>query len=171
MKKYFSGLSILMFGALIVTDLGATKAWAVDQQVMLFGTIIAPPLCKINDDIQLSVNFGRVSIPKIDGVNYRKKLDYLVKCDYIPENHGGVFRLSFVGKPAAFGERNSALLTSIDGLAIQIYQNNQPFTFGVPVNISLNNLPVIDVVPIRSATVTLQEKPFEATATLQVDYQ
>lgn len=144
---------------------------AAEESIIMGGALIAPPLCKINDDERVDLNFDRVSIEKIDGVQYRKILDYSISCEDIPENHGGVFNLTLSGKAASFSPTRSAILTNIDQLAIQVYQNGKPFVLGVPIRISLNQIPILEAVPIKAEDAKLQEKPFEATATLQVDFQ
>ena len=144
---------------------------AASESVVMGGVLIAPPLCKINDDDQVRVDFERIDIQKIDGIQYRKKLEYQISCEKVPENHGGVFRLTLSGNAASFSPTRSAILSNVSQLAIQVYQNDQPFVLGVPIRVSLNNIPILEAVPIKAEDAKLQENPFEATATLQVDYQ
>lgn len=144
---------------------------AASESVVMGGVLIAPPLCKINDDDQVRVDFERIDIQKIDGIQYRKRLDYKISCENIPQNHGGVLTLTLTGKPASFSPTRSAVLTNMSQLAIQVYQNDQPFVLGVPIQVSLNHIPILEAVPIKAEDAKLQENPFEATATLQVDYQ
>lgn len=156
---------------LCLSCFGLGQVNAAQESVMMGGVLIAPPLCKVNDDEVLSVDFERINIEKIDGIQYRKKLEYQIGCEKVPENHGGVFRLTLSGNAASFSPTRSAILSNVSQLAIQVYQNDQPFVLGVPIQISLNNIPVLEAVPIKAEGATLQERPFEATATLQVDYQ
>jgi type 1 fimbria pilin len=152
---------------------GIAAAQAKDGEVdMIFhGTLIEPPPCTINDGDRVDVDFGdRVGINKVDGVNYRKMLNYQITCD---KAIGGswALTLSLIGSSAEFD--GEALLTNKASLGIRIYKknNNEPFTPNSTLKINLANPPRLEAVPIKQAGATLTEGPFEAWATLRADYQ
>nr|WP_181375134.1 fimbrial protein [Pectobacterium carotovorum]ALG88629.1 Putative minor fimbrial subunit StfF [Pectobacterium carotovorum] len=150
---------------------GMTPAQAKDGEAdMTFhGTLIEPPLCTINDGNQVDVDFGdRMGINKVDGVNYRQRLNYQITCD---KAAGGslALTLSLSGNVAEFDRE--ALLTDKTSLGIRVYQDGTPFTPNSTVKINLGNPPRLEAVPIKQAGVTLTEGAFKAWATLRADYE
>ncbi|WP_248945094.1 fimbrial protein [Serratia silvae] len=132
------------------------------------GTLIDIPPCTINDGNRIDVDFGeRVGINKVDGVNYRQRLNYQITCEETASN--SVLTLSLSG--GATGFDSEALRTDKAGLGIRVYQNDQPFTPNSSLKIDQTNLPRLEAVPVKNAGATLTEGAFEAWATLRADYQ
>lgn len=142
---------------------------AGDVDMMFRGTLITPPQCTINDGNRIDVDFGeRLGINKVDGVNYRQRVNYQVRCDN--DNATGFsLMLSLSGTPTDFDA--NALQTSKTGLGVRMYQNNRPFTPNTELTITQNNLPTLEVVPVKKIGAALDKGSFEAWATLKADYQ
>lgn len=145
----------------------------IGADMMISGTIRPPPPCTITQDgnENIDVDFGQnVAIRKIDGHNYRQPMNYQIQCE--PGNHDGMaFTLILKGPVASFDSSKAALQTSIAGLAIKVYQNSQPLVLNKPLIINQENPPTLEVVPVKNSTSELAEGLFEATATLQAEYQ
>lgn len=154
---------------LIAGLLGAYSAAQAADNMAFRGTLLAPPPCRINDGNQVEVDFGeRVGINKVDGVNYRQGLNYQITCD---SASGGNWALSLSLKGTASGFDKQALATNKGELGIRIYRDDEPFTPGSVLNITLDNPPRLEAVPVKKQGATLGEGAFEAWATLQADYQ
>ncbi|EFC1642166.1 fimbrial protein [Escherichia coli] len=59
---------------------------AIDVPIKITGTVYIPP-CKIKNDTNFNVSFGKISLNKVDGQNYAQSTTVDVSCEY------------FVGKP------------------------------------------------------------------------
>jgi len=140
---------------------------AAEEAVMrLRGELITPPPCVIKDGGKIDVDFGeRVGVNKVDGKNYRQRVDYEITCE--PNTLRWQMVLTLKG---AVGFDKAALQTDNENLNIRVYQNNTPFTINSAINIEPGNLPVLEVVPISKPGAVLSEGAFSATATLQAEY-
>lgn len=159
---------LLLTGGLIA---GTTSTQGKDgvADMTFHGTLIEPPPCTINDGNQVDVDFGdRVGINKVDGVNYRQRLNYQITCD---SALGSSWALTLSLSGVAVGFDNEAVLTDKTGLGIRIYQNDTPFTPNSSLKINLVNPPTLEAVPIKQPGATLTEGVFEAWATLRADYE
>lgn len=157
----------LACGLMGIVDTAQAKSEEVSM--MLRGTLVEPPPCTINDGNRADVNFGeRVGINKVDGVNYRQRLNYQITCQGAGSGNG-VLMLSLSGGAAGFDKQ--ALQTDKANLGIRIYQNDKPFTPNSMLKIDLANPPRLEVVPVKRAGATLTEEAFEAWATLRAEYQ
>ncbi|HHQ4308821.1 TPA: fimbrial protein [Serratia fonticola] len=138
------------------------------DNLLFRGTLIEPPPCKINDGGQVDVNFGeRVGVNKVDGVNYLMAMDYRIICE--PGVSGLDMTLTLSGLPTGYDD--AAIKTDRADLGIRVLQNGQPFTLDKPIDIDPNNPPTLEAVPVKTPGATLNEGTFEATATLQAQYQ
>lgn len=136
---------------------------------MLFrGTLLEPPPCTINSGNNITVDFGlKVGVKKVDGVNYMQDINYNLVCE--PNTHSWVLKLKLMGNPISFD--NSAVQTNITGLGIKILRDGQPFVLGSEITITSASKPQLKAVPVQQPGLLLTEGAFEATATLQADYQ
>lgn len=139
-----------------------------DADMAFHGTLIAPPPCTISDNNRIDVGFGdRVGIKKVDGVNYRTLVNYQIQCEK-GKSGNWALTLSLSGTSASFDK--NALVTNKAELGIRIYANDKPFMPGSAVNITLNNPPRLEAVPVKKVGSDLNEGAFEAWATLRADY-
>lgn len=154
---------------LIGTLSGASSAALAEGEMTFRGTLLTPPPCRINDNNQVEVDFGeRVGINKVDGVNYRQAVNYQITCD---SASGGSWGLTLSLSGTASGFDKQALATNKSDLGIRVYRDDQPFTPGSTLKITLDNPPRLEAVPVKKEGAALIEGAFEAWATLQADYQ
>lgn len=160
-------LQTLLLAGLLSLQMAAQATQSGDMT--FHGTLLEPPPCRINDGNQVEVDFGeRVGINKVDGVNYRQGLNYQIRCDNAASGNW-VLTLSLSGTASGFDKQ--ALATNHSDLGIRIYRDDEPFTPGSVLKITLDNPPELEAVPVKKQGVTLSEGAFEAWATLQADYQ
>ncbi|CAI2007004.1 TPA: fimbrial protein [Serratia fonticola] len=142
-----------------------------ERAMSFHGTLIEPPPCtivSINDGDRVDVDFGdRVGVNKVDGVNYRKSINYQISCGDVGSSNWALM-LSLSGSVAGFD--GQALQTDKGNLGIRIYQNDKPFTPNSTLKINLANQPRLEAVPVKKAGSKLNEGAFEAWATLRADY-
>lgn len=136
------------------------------------GMLIEPPPCtiiSINNGDRIDVDFGnRVGVNKVDGVSYRRNINYQIRCEDVG-NSNGVLMLILSGNAAGFDSQ--ALRTNKENLGIRIYQNDKPFTPNSALKINLANQPLLEAVPVKKVGTKLSEGAFEAWATLRAEYQ
>lgn len=136
--------------------------------VSLHGTLVSPPPCTISEGKQIDVNFGeRIGIKKIDGVNYRRTLNYRITCE--KGSSAWVLKLTLGGNAPSFD--SNALKSNRTGLAIRMYQNDKPFPPNSTLTINLNNPPALEVVPVKDTAAAPTKGSFDVWATLKADYQ
>ncbi|CAI8791646.1 fimbrial protein [Pseudomonas serboccidentalis] len=133
------------------------------------GSLIEPPPCTINDGQTIDVDFGdRLGINKIDGINYLQSVNYTVKC----EEGAGAWDMSLTVSGVATSFDKAAVQTNKKQLGLRLLQDGKPFILDTPIPIDPEHLPVLEVVPVQQPDAgALTEGAFEATATLQTDYQ
>ena len=165
MNRHGMNRIALMATLALLTGTGGTTT-AQATGMTLHGTLIAPPPCTINDGNTIDVDFGKVGIKKIDGVNYRKALNYRISCE--KGSTAWVLKLTLTGNATAFDKE---ALMSNRGVGIRMYQNNKPFTPNSTIDINLNSPPALAVVPVKDAAKDPEKGDFMARATLRADYQ
>lgn len=135
------------------------------------GALVNPPVCKINDNNQVDVNFGeRLGMGKINGVNYRTPLNYKITCEKNTSStyNKWILNLTLSGTVSTFDEY--ALATSMDNLAIRIYTRDSLLQPNKSIVIDYNNPPKLEAVPVKNSNGILKEGAFDAWATLQTNY-
>lgn len=131
------------------------------------GTLNEPPPCTIDDGNSIEVDFQEIGIEKVDGVNYRKGVPYIIKCG--PDTLPWELKLSVNGTETTF--EASAVQSSEADLGIQLLQNSAPFRLNTPLVINLMTPPVLEAVPVKKPGTTLKTGGFTATATLLAEYE
>ncbi|EPZ8126182.1 fimbrial protein [Yersinia enterocolitica] len=132
------------------------------------GTLIEPPLCEVNSGELIDVDFGeRLGIHKVDGIQYLQKVNYSITC--APGAKDWAMELMLSGEPTPYDV--AAIQTNNPDLGIRVLLNGETFILGKPVAVNPADLPVLEVVPVKTPGSTLVEGAFEATATLQAVYQ
>lgn len=162
-------VSVLLLACGLMGGMTPAQARDGEADMTFHGTLITPPSCTLNDDNRIDVNFGeRVGIKKVDGVNYRQRINYQITCEGAGGGNRGM-TLSLSGGASGFD--SEALSTNKADLGIRVYQNDQPFTPNSTLKINLASPPRLEAVPVKSAGATLTEGAFEAWATLRADYE
>lgn len=131
------------------------------------GTLMEPPACLISSGSSIEVDFKEVGLKKIDGVNYRKRIDYTITCEAGTLPWEMILRVE--GAATAF--EASALQTSVPDLGIRFLQGGVPLDLNTALMINPAAAPVLEVVPIIRAGTSLGPGEFSATATLLAKYQ
>ncbi|MCU7306750.1 fimbrial protein [Escherichia albertii] len=70
-------LSALTGGVMLLS----APVMAVDVPIKITGTIYIPP-CKIKNDTDFKVSFGKIALQKVDGRNYAQPTTVEVSCEY-----------------------------------------------------------------------------------------
>ncbi|MED7793083.1 fimbrial protein [Klebsiella aerogenes] len=170
MKVQSLTLAFMFAGLLPVLAMADNTA-----QINLSGTLIEPPPCTINNGETIAVNFGdNVGTHRVDGINYKQKINYSITCKEDPLNNPWVMGLTVVATPSQIGE--AVMQAHIDGssstdLGIKMILDGSDFTLNERKEINLGSLPVLEAVPIQMPGATLPEGHFSATATLLADYE
>ncbi|EHC45791.1 Minor fimbrial subunit StfF [Salmonella enterica subsp. enterica serovar Alachua str. R6-377] len=108
-------------------------------------------------------------INKIDGTRYAQNVPYEITCDSTVRDETMAMTLTLSGSVSDFNP--AAVNTSVAGLGIELRQNDQPFTLGSTITVNEQSIPVLKAIPVKKSGIALKEGGFDATATLQVDYQ
>ncbi|CAQ82822.1 MULTISPECIES: fimbrial protein [Photorhabdus] len=134
--------------------------------VNIYGVVIAPPPCEINNGNTIDVDFGEVMITRIDGVNYMKPVKYTVKCEKMPVN---AMKMKIAGNTASFDRM--VLETNRAGLGIAVIHNGQKLPVNDWMKFTYPNFPELHAVPVKEMSAVLKGGNFGAGATMMVEYQ
>ncbi|CAI0729197.1 putative minor fimbrial subunit StfF [Serratia rubidaea] len=136
-------------------------------EIKIFGTLVEPPPCQINNNQVIDVPFGEIGVNRIDGKNYLQQINAPLDCktsevkwDLWMEVHG---------QATAFDK--AAIQSSVTDLGIQLMMDGQPLELNKPVLISPVPALKFEAVPVKKAGAELPEGAFDASATLLVEYQ
>lgn len=166
---------------------GVPVASAVDVDINITGEIYVSP-CTINNDTDIQVSFGTMSVSEVDGYNNAKNTVVIVKC----EGYEGTPYIQ-VGGTVLSGAGNNVLKTNGDNessLGIALYQgfnvdSSYPIIIGEGDNgygYPLTNAAgfwesgagvmflAFTAVPYKYGSDTLNAGSFTATATMSVNY-
>lgn len=158
--------NVCLMTLLVMSPLSVSAA--DEPNMKLFGTLLIPPPCVIENNNLIEVYFGHnVGIHRIDGINYTQPVNYTLKCD--SNIKGWDLGLSIIGPKSQFDD--AGLQTNIADLAIHMTRNGEPFILNKRFVISPDKPPIIQAVPVKRPGSTLVEGPFEVTATLLAEYQ
>lgn len=141
------------------------------EEVNFYGVLVPPPQCTISGGNTLEIDFGdKLGVNKIDGVNYRKQVEYQLECPPLdPEAPPMQLQLAVNGVATAFD--NAALQTNVADLGLRLTADDKPLPLNAPVTIDPLRPPELWAVPVKDPNGTLQEGAFEASATLLAEYQ
>ncbi|CAI1872479.1 Minor fimbrial protein prsF precursor [Serratia quinivorans] len=144
----------------------ASSAMAAQTTIRVSVTIVAP-VCVINDNQQINVDFGNdVVTTKVDGSYKKVPITYSVQCQNSPSNN---MKLQIMGNGASFD--SNVLATNKTGLGIALLMNGGQLPLNSWRDFTYPSLPKLEAVPVKQAGVTLSGGAFSAGATLKVDYQ
>lgn len=146
------------------------------NDMVLHGTLIEPPDCSINGGNMISVNFGQhVGISKVDGVNYKQPVPYLIQCE--ADATGNTYTLGLTVNGIVTSFDNAAVQMVIDGapgnndLGVKLLLGGKDLILNKRMLVSAANQPVLEAVPVKKPGTTLPEGTFHGTATLLANYE
>lgn len=171
MMKQNKPLIRLLLTLTLTSAAGEVSAGTAD--ISFTGTLLIAPSCKVTSPqgARIEVDFGdRIGVKKIDGVRYRKPLNYKMTCKSSPSS-GMELLLTLKGDMATFDTTKAAVQSTVKGLAIRILQNGSPMVINQKYKVTPTAMPTLEAVPVKQDGVTLKEGPFEATANLIAEYQ
>lgn len=132
------------------------------------GIITDPKNCEINNEQQIDVDFGEnLGIDKIDGDNYRKKINFDIKCPI--DETSLKLTLTFSGN--VMNGDYSAIQSNKSGLGIRLLENDRPIRINEGLVFNALNIPKFEAVPVADPSIKLTEGGFEATASILVEYE
>lgn len=174
---------LLTSGVIFITG----NACALDVPVKITGTIFIPP-CTINNGNKIEIDFGKISLQKVDGNNFYQSKTLSVNCAY----YQGIpyVKISGVQLPGA-GE--NILQTNASGvnalrLGIALYQGSGvsdsnklmigggsknygfPITRGLTDQGAANSQFTFTAVPYKHGGDDLSAGEFKATASISIIY-
>lgn len=153
----------LLIGAL----LGAiAPLQAAPNDINFHGSLIEAPLCVINNNETIVVDFGdEVLTTRVDGEHYKMVVPISLDCSAaLTVNQ----ELSISGSGAAFDA--NALNSGVTDLGIALYVDGARYQLGQSVPFTYPKVPEIAAVPIKREGSTLSGGTFRALASLVVDY-
>jgi len=140
-------------------------------QVTVKVTILAPPPCIINGNAPIEVDFGDVLTTRVDGVNYRKPIEYGLECpaDQLLKN---ALRLQIQGSGITLGGPTTVLaVPGVADFGIQLQEGTTALGVNTWLNFNYPAVPDLYAVPVMKAGATLTTGAFSASSTMKVEYQ
>lgn len=126
------------------------------------------PYCLINDGKSLEVTFGTIISDKIDGVNYLTDIPWSFNCVTPSGREIDTVTLQYVGTTSFTPD---AIVTSTEGLGIELQQNDKIFRPGDIISFSKKSPPTLKAVPVKEPGKELAEGRFDAFAVLIMEIQ
>lgn len=166
MTKWFCVYTLISF---LLISLPVKAADDSRADINMHGVLVAPPPCEVNNDQKIDVDFGDLSVKKIDGVNYRRTLSYKITCGTSSTSWNMFLVMS--GTPAGFDTENATLSSSVDGLGVKVWLGGQPFTLNTQIAINPLSPPSLEAAPVKELSTVLSESAFQSTGTLIAVYQ
>ncbi|EEG83323.1 MULTISPECIES: fimbrial protein [Proteus] len=142
------------------------NALAVTTTLTIQGNILLPSPCVINGEQTISVIFDDALTTRIDGVNYRKPIDYTLECTAASNN---AVKMMILGGDAGFN--TGALQTSVVDLGISLEADGKVLPVNNWINFTLPHKPVLYAVPVKRPGGTLIGQTFDSSATMLIEYQ
>lgn len=136
-----------------------------DTNVTVRVTVIEPPLCVINNNKPIEVDFGNVLTTQVNGSNYRKRVNYTFSCTGSSSN---MMKLMIGGSGAVFDP--DILRTNIASLGIKFEVSSGKLPLYSWISFIYPTKPDIWAVPVKEDGVTLKGGVFTSTAIMEVAY-
>lgn len=161
MKRIFALAALALYLGLKCASAG---------NLIFYGILTADtPFCQINEGKALEVTFGTIISDRIDGVNYLTDIPWTFTC-VGPSGLPGIdiVTLQYIGTTSF---TRDAVMSSIDGLGIELQQNGEIFRPGETISFREDSPPTLKAVPIKEPGKILAEGRFEAFAVLVMELQ
>lgn len=154
----------LLFSLFFPCTLWASAEWAISIDMT-----VVKPLCNINNNKEILIDFDRVMTSQIDGKQYKKvPVQFDVKC---PTSSAAALKLQINGDTTSFSVADKLLATDNPDLGIQILAANVK----LPVNNWLSfswpqQVPKLEAVLVKRNGATLSGGKFNAGAVMRLAY-
>jgi len=137
------------------------------ENINFSGALIERTECVVNNNRVIDIDFGlNVGVGKVDGINYRKNINYILDCTSAGPGGG----LGLVISGPVFTYDSSAIETSNTDLGVKFLLGDKPITLDKRIEINPASLPKLDVVLIKRPGSVLKAGSFYASATLLAMY-
>lgn len=142
--------------------------WASADWTITIDMTVIKPLCKVNNDQEILIDFEKVATTKIDGKEYKKKpIKFTITC---PDNSADL-KVQINGNTTSFAVGDKLLETDNSDLGIKILADNK----GLPVNTWLSfswpqQVPELEAVLVKRDGATLSGGQFKAGAVMKLAY-
>ncbi|MDU9414385.1 fimbrial protein [Pseudomonas sp. zfem005] len=153
----------LLFAAM--TQHAVPSMAAESDNIKFVGKLVEPPACTFNGGKPIEVNFGEVRTDKIDGTNFKKTVDYGLKCE---RADGKVLKLSLTGGASGFDP--TVLATSVTDLGIKLFLDDTVLEVNKSRDLTYPKTPVLTVVPVKKDKANLKGGDFNASGNLKIEY-
>lgn len=154
-------LFLMPFLFLNCPSVSAIEIQPSETLIQIKGTAVKPP-CEINNNEEIIIDFGTVSINKIKENHVILKKTIFISCDTDTP-----FSLVISGTMA---ENKNSLLTDIPGLSIAHYSGG-PLNLNEPFSVNNNSFFELETRLVVSEDVEQYEAEFTAQSALKVIYQ
>jgi hypothetical protein len=153
--------------AVLLVSLSSAGLADTTTTVNISGTLVDAPVCTVNSNNQVNVNFGTDIITyQVNGTNYKQQIAYTLTCTTLSQQG---LTMTLNGTAASF---NSGLIkTSNSGLGIQLLNGTTAIAPGSAIKFNYTTQPVLYAVPVAQDARTLATGPFTGTATMVITYQ
>ncbi|MDC6118403.1 fimbrial protein [Serratia rubidaea] len=165
-RGFWSAMGIFLL-APIFPSAQAAPGGSGGTEIKIYGTLVEPPPCQINNNQVIDVPFGEIGVNRVDGKNYLKQVEAPLKCD--DSQLKWDLWLEVHGQATAFDK--AAVQSSVTDLGIHLMMDGKPLELNKPVLITPAPTLKLQAVPVKKAGAELPEGAFDASATLLVEYQ
>ncbi|TGZ35249.1 putative fimbrial-like protein YfcQ [Photobacterium damselae subsp. damselae] len=141
---------------------------ALEININVTGVVVSPPPCKINNDVDIAVDFGKVSLNSLDDINSNKNtkiIDLSISCDSSVTSN---IALSLSADKAMFNP--DFVKTSVEDLGIELFVDDIPLLPGKSVNLRKSKNAKFKAKLVKKKGSVLDEGDFTANSVLLVSY-
>lgn len=143
---------------------------AANADITFHGTLLKTPVCRINNENAIYVNFGdALSINKVQSGIYRAAIPIEVECDNSSASWG--LSLSINGVMAEFDSENATIVSEQqNALGVKIYHDGSPVVIDEKITLNNSGDNELEAVLVQQDGVELADGIFSATASLRAEY-
>lgn len=120
----------------------------------------------INPNQPITIDFGDISVPKINGSEYQREIPFNLICSNSENNPALKLRMT-----GSAGTYSNMLGTSRDNLSLIFRFGNNTLNLNSWANFNYNSRPKLTAAPFTTSHSSLTGGAFTASATLVIEYQ
>ncbi|UVC29324.1 fimbrial protein [Pantoea sp. SOD02] len=125
---------------------------------------VSAPLCQINENKAIDIEFDNVVIQQINGINFAKTVPFNITCS---DGFSGEVDLMIKANSSSFN--SDAIATNDSNLAIQLLINEKVQILNALQPINWRESMELKAVPIKNTLINPSAGDFTAVATLSVE--